>query len=1002
MERTSITPDQLLRIFNEAPSSNVSPSKICGQEKFYTHPPLLPGEQIISQQDHVTCVDTFDDITEGVLHITTYRVIFAGSHMKHGLDENEFVDADPEEVARRGHHFQTSSRKASPSHSKCHAIRSFEATLPRKPNKRLSAHNISKKIKSGGVRRGLRHSQSMKGKNHAVATLPGVCEQSVKLQTLRPIILSNIEHIDHSYEVEVSIPLSSIFDIKKFSKKNLPKDKQMFLLDGFEIFCSNIQSHRFCPGLMTTIDAEAVMKIILQTSKIDFSKLFAFTYKSSIILPTSCTILDSKDAPNFYKFEVECDRLKLFHTGNWQIHKGTRPLHYPAKVVVPISVTKEELTEIADVHRGEGCFPVVCWRHINCGAVMLRSPAALFRRGLKDSRCPADEKYLVTVSELSEAATEKLVVFTEQIRQSGGGLLNSSQQVTQMTGQLTPQEGETFYYPNIKFMYAEGIPDVKSVKQSAYKLQAVLANRSDDSKWLSALDDCDWLMQVSELLKTATHISVAMDCDKSSVMISYEDGMDRTAQVTSLSQLLLDPFYRTVAGFQILIQKEWLSFGHKFYSRTMSPQAHDDYSPVFLQWLDCVWQVLQQFPFSFEFNSLLLEVIAEHVYSSRFGTFIANAESEREEEEYEDKTISLWTWLNVTTMANPEKFINLRYKEQQQQRVLRPLYRIPYLKLWSSFYVNRYRYDHVHDASKAAELEALKLEDRYEELQEKYCSLIRKLAEVDSEDYSSTFSFHTATLHRALQKKSSNDHFSVFKGSRNSSLDNGLDASGTWPSEASNLSEEDPDTLMSSMKSLSMPRRRMTRSRSLDDMLTTDLRQKRAPKKTTLLRRVGSSKFYTEQIVNAVNAEPTTDVRNLPISEKYNSLKEYLDSEGIDLGSEKDVIVTESQCCGYMVKQGQVRRSWKRRWFVLDLTRKCLAYFETEKADIPKGAISCKAITRVYEHKKCGKSKNRFLFCVDTPDRTYTMYAPSEQSMNIWITCLTISPAAIELQRDET
>lgn len=35
-------------------------------------------------------------------------------------------------------------------------------------------------------------------------------------------------------------------------------------------------------------------------------------------------------------------------------------------------------------------------------------------RGLKDSRCPADEKYLVTVSALSEAATEKLVVFTEQ------------------------------------------------------------------------------------------------------------------------------------------------------------------------------------------------------------------------------------------------------------------------------------------------------------------------------------------------------------------------------------------------------------------------------------------------------------------------------------------------------------------------------------------------------------------------------------------------------------
>ena len=72
------------------------------------------------------------------------------------------------------------------------------------------------------------------------------------------------------------------------------------------------------------------------------------------------------------------------------------------------------------------------------------------------------------------------------------------------------------------------------------------------------------------------------------------------------------------------------------------------------------------------------------------------------------------------------------------------------------------------------------------------------------------------------------------------------------------------------------------------------------------------------------------------------------------------------------------------------------------QADSPKGAISCKAITRVYEHRNCGKNKRHFLFCVDTPDRTYTMNAPSEQSMNIWMTCLNMSPTAIELQRDQT
>jgi hypothetical protein len=39
---------------------------------------------------------------------------------------------------------------------------------------------------------------------------------------------------------------------------------------------------------------------------------------------------------------------------------------------------------------------------------------------------------------------------------------------------------------------------------------------------------------------------------------------DRTAQICSLAQVLLDPFYRTVEGLAALIEKDWCSFGYKF------------------------------------------------------------------------------------------------------------------------------------------------------------------------------------------------------------------------------------------------------------------------------------------------------------------------------------------------------------------------------------------------------------------------------------------------------
>ena len=48
------------------------------------------------------------------------------------------------------------------------------------------------------------------------------------------------------------------------------------------------------------------------------------------------------------------------------------------------------------------------------------------------------------------------------------------------------------------------------------------------------------------------------ESDLSPVLIHCSDGWDRTSQLSALSQLLVDPYYRTYEGFQILICKDWL------------------------------------------------------------------------------------------------------------------------------------------------------------------------------------------------------------------------------------------------------------------------------------------------------------------------------------------------------------------------------------------------------------------------------------------------------------
>eukprot|EP00501_MAST-03F_sp_TOSAG23-6_P001815 GSMAST32.ASY1.ANO1.1893.1 assembled CDS len=76
-----------------------------------------------------------------------------------------------------------------------------------------------------------------------------------------------------------------------------------------------------------------------------------------------------------------------------------------------------------------------------------------------------------------------------------------------------------------------------------------------------------WLHQVRMLLHSSWIISSRLE-DGYCAHIHCSHGWDRTTQISSLAQLISDPYYRTIKGFQVLIQKEWLAFGHNFNTRT--------------------------------------------------------------------------------------------------------------------------------------------------------------------------------------------------------------------------------------------------------------------------------------------------------------------------------------------------------------------------------------------------------------------------------------------------
>lgn len=123
----------------------------------------------------------------------------------------------------------------------------------------------------------------------------------------------------------------------------------------------------------------------------------------------------------------------------------------------------------------------------------------------------------------------------------------------------------------------------------------------------------------------------------------------------------------------------------------MDKHNDNDRSPVFLQFVDCVWQVTNQFPHCFEFNEYFLTFVVDHLYSCLFGTFLCNSDKERRVSGVPQKTQSLWSFVNYRR----EMFLNPGYNAEESAGVggaggggaaIFPEASVRYLKLWTGYY----------------------------------------------------------------------------------------------------------------------------------------------------------------------------------------------------------------------------------------------------------------------------------------------------------------------------
>ncbi|RVE68854.1 hypothetical protein OJAV_G00096360 [Oryzias javanicus] len=387
-------------------------------------------------------------------------------------------------------------------------------------------------------------------------------------------------------------------------------------------------------------------------------------------------------------FKNEVERMGFDTQNAWRISDINSKFRlcpsYPQQLLVPAWITDKELENVA-AFRSWKRFPAVVYRHLSTGAVIARcGQPEVSWWGWRN----ADDEHLVqSIAKACAVDSSSRKSLPNGTHTNGSDLpdtdfessMTKSSEVETLAihpHKLLILDARSYaaavanrakgggcecpeYYPNCEVVFM-GMANIHSIRKSFQSLRFLCTQMPDPANWLSALESTKWLQHLSLLLKAALLI-------------------------VALSKLLLDPYYRTIEGFQVLVETEWLEFGHKFADRCGHGENSDDVNercPVFLQWLDCVHQLQRQFPCSFEFNEAFLVKLVQHTYSCLFGTFLCNSGKEREDRHVQERTCSVWSLLRPANRT----LRNMLYSSHSET-VLHPVCHVRNLMLWTAVYL---------------------------------------------------------------------------------------------------------------------------------------------------------------------------------------------------------------------------------------------------------------------------------------------------------------------------